>query len=122
VTRAVRWYLQAQIVRWVSDDQPGLVECQFKDAFGCNWSIIEKEPVVTNVDVWSNRVFPQPAWIACEICSQSRDDAGREIAEITTKSPCAIAAADGTDSFRVFTGQLITLSMGGVPGAPRINP
>jgi hypothetical protein len=100
------WFLRAQIVRWVRDDQPGFVDCQFKDAFGRDWSIIEKAPVVTSANVWFNRVFPQPAFVACAIVSRGLDDIGREIAEITTRTPWAIEATDGTNNFRVFLHQL----------------
>ena len=99
-------YVRAQITRWVSDDFPGFVECRFADSSGREWSVIEKLPVLTDADLRSDSQFPQPAFIACEIIARGRDDAGREIAEITTLSPWAIEAMDGTTNFQVYAGQL----------------
>jgi hypothetical protein len=100
------WYVRAKIVQWVSDDQPGFVECRFSDASGKEWSVIEKLPVLTSANLWSDSEFPQPAFIACEIVSRSQNGAGRETARISTETPWAIEATDGTNSFEVFAQQL----------------
>jgi hypothetical protein len=101
------WYVRAAITRWVDDYQPGIVECRFTDRFGHEWTIVEKLPVVTTDEsVWSNRQFPQPAFIACEIVSRKRDEAGNEIAEVSTEKPWAIEALDGTTKFQVLASQL----------------
>jgi hypothetical protein len=99
-------YIRAQIIRWVSDDFPGFVDCRFADASGREWSFIEKLPVVTDADLRSNSEFPQPALIACEIVAGGQDDAGRKIAEITTITPFAIEATDGTTCFQLYAEQL----------------
>jgi hypothetical protein len=99
-------YFRAQIIRWVSDDFPGFVECRFAGALGREWSLIEKLPVVTNADLRSNSQFPQPALIACEVVAGGQDDAGRKIAEITTITPFAIEATDGTTCFQLYAEQL----------------
>ena len=106
------WYLRAEIVRWVSDDFPGFVECRLTDASERAWSIVEKVPVVTTEHLQPDRYlqpdseFPQPVLIACEIVSRDRDDAGRETARITTSTRLGIEATDGTTSFQVFATQL----------------
>jgi hypothetical protein len=107
VTRFAGWYVRAAITRWVDDHQPGFVEYRFTDRFGHEWTIVEKLPVVTaNESVWSNRRFPQPAFIAREIVSRGRDETGNEIAEISIEKPCAIEALDGTTRFEVLASQL----------------
>jgi hypothetical protein len=98
--------LRAQITRWVSDDNPGIVECRFTDRFNREWTLVEKRPVVTAADIWSDSQFPQPAYIGCEIISRGRDDAGREIAEISTEKPWGMETTDGATRFHVFADQL----------------
>jgi hypothetical protein len=106
VTAFSGWYVCAEFVRWISDDFPGFVECRFADASGREWSVIEKVPVLTDAPLRSDSEFPQPAFIACEIVSRGRDDAGRETAIVSTGAPWAIEATDGTTSFEVFAQQL----------------
>jgi hypothetical protein len=99
-------YIHAQIIRWVSDDFPGVVECRFADRFGREWAIIEKLPILTVADLRSNSRFPQPALVACEVIAKHQDDAGRAIVDITTMTPWAITATDGTSSFQLYAEQL----------------
>jgi hypothetical protein len=104
--QVVTTYVCAQITRWVSDDFPGFVECRFADRFGREWAIIEKLPVLTDADLRSDSQFPQPVLIACEIVARHQDDAGREIADITTLTPWGIEATDGTTRFQLCAEQL----------------
>jgi hypothetical protein len=99
-------YIRAQIIRWVSDDFPGFVECRFTDTLGGEWSLIEKLPVVTDADLRSTSQFPQPALVACEVLAGGQDNAGRKIAEITTITPFATEATDGTTRFLLYAEQL----------------
>jgi hypothetical protein len=99
-------YVRAKITRWVDDQQPGFVECRFTDRFDREWTLVEKLPVVTDLNLRSDSQFPQPAFIACEIVSQGQDEAGRETADISTEKPWAIEALDGTTSFQMFASQL----------------
>jgi len=116
VTAFSGWHVRAEIVRWVSDDFPGFVECRLTDASERAWSIVEKVPVVTTEHLQPDSEFPQPVLIACEIVSRDRDDAGRETSRITTSTPWGIEATDGTTSFQVFATQL-TRSTGGPDAA-----
>jgi hypothetical protein len=102
----IYWFLSVQITRWVSDSEPGIVECRFTDRFGREWSIIEKAPVVSSARIWRDSQFPRPTWIACSVISRGLDDTGHEIAEITTLVPWGIEATDGTSNFQVFGHQL----------------
>jgi hypothetical protein len=100
------WYIRAIVTRWVDDHQPGFVECRFADRFGREWILVEKLPVVTDENLWSNSQFPRPAFIACEIISRGQDESGNETVEISTEKPWAIETIDGTTSFQVLAGQL----------------
>jgi hypothetical protein len=102
----VTTYIQAEIARWISDDFPGFVEWRFSDKFGKEWRGVDKAPVLTTLTVRSDSQFPLPVLIACEVIATRRDSAGREIADITTKTPWGIAATDGTTVFQLYAEQL----------------
>ena len=52
--------MKVSIVRYISDDpQPGIVECQFQDAYGGRWSFIEKTLVVSVEQLDAHSVYPQ---------------------------------------------------------------
>ncbi|MGJ5093457.1 hypothetical protein ACQR18_15385 [Bradyrhizobium oligotrophicum] len=99
-------YIRAEITRWVSDDFPGFVECRFTDRFGTEWVMVDKSPIFTNLSLRSDSQFPQPALIACEVLAKRQDDAGREIIEITIKTPWGLETTDGTTSFQLYADQL----------------
>ena len=90
-------YIRAQVTRWVSEDFPGIVECRFVDRFGTEWVVIEKLPVLADADLRSDSQLPWPVLIACEIVARGQDNAGREIIDISTRTPRAIEATDGND-------------------------
>jgi len=106
--RSSTWHVRAEITRWVNDDFPGFVECRFKDRFDREWTCVEKAPVVSSANLSSENQYPQPAFIACEVLSQNRDESGREITIISTEKPWSIESLDGTSCFQVFTDQLTT--------------
>jgi len=57
-----------QIVRFVDEEpQPGVVESQFRDAQGEVHSIIDKTPLFTTADLWSDSDYPQPGFIECHV-------------------------------------------------------
>jgi len=102
----VTTYIRAEIIGCISDDFPAIVECRFTDRFGRTWAVVEKLPVLGVADLRSDSQFPQPALIACEIVARRQDDAGRDIADVTTKAPWGIEATDGTTSFQLYPEQL----------------
>jgi hypothetical protein len=96
------------IVRWVSDDpQPGIVECELTDRFGKVWRFIEKSAVVSSENLSSESRYPRPGVIPCQVIGRSRDESGREVAEIATESPWGVEAFDGTTRFHVFADELV---------------
>ena len=63
--------LRVQIVRFVDEEpQPGIVESQFRDAHGHVHSIIDKVPLFTTADLWSDSDYPQPGFIECRVLEQ----------------------------------------------------
>jgi hypothetical protein len=102
--------IDVMIVRWVSDDQPGIVECQLTDRFGKDWRFIEKLPVVSMRLLCGEASYPQPGIIACQVTERGHDGSGREIAEIDTRTPWGVEAVEGTTRFHVFMDQLVELT------------
>jgi len=52
--------LALQITRFVDEDQPGFVACEFVDASGDVHEIIEKVPIVSTDDLWFDTTYPLP--------------------------------------------------------------
>lgn len=59
--------LRVQIVRYVEEYQPGIVECQFRDADGQKYSIVGKLPYFTAADLWWDSEYPQPGQVECRV-------------------------------------------------------
>jgi hypothetical protein len=102
--------INVRIVRWVSDDQPGIVECELTDRFGITWRFIEKSPIVSSAPIGGDRGYPQHGVIACEVTASGQDEAGRQIADIDTENPWGVQSVDGTSRFFVFADQLVELT------------
>lgn len=93
-------------VRFVSEDQPGWVECEFVDSAGVRHTLRDKVPVFTADDLWSTSVYPQRGVAACEILERRTDHEGREVVRISTRKPYGIESTEGITDFTVFPSQL----------------
>ena len=95
--------MRVSIVRYVSDDpQPGIVECQFQDAYGRRWSFIEKTPVVSTELLDAHSVYPQMGATACNIVQRFPDAAGRQLIRIST-----VESVEGVTQFDVLPESLV---------------
>jgi hypothetical protein len=88
--------LRVQIVRFVDEEpQPGIVESQFRDAQGGLHSIIDRVPLFTSADLWSDSDYPQPGFIECRVFEEIPVAGGNLVRiniepyhfEITNESP-----------------------------------
>jgi hypothetical protein len=102
----VRAALHVDIVRFVDDYQPGIVECAFTDADGIRHVLIDKIPMFTTADLWSNSKYPQAGTARCQILARSRDASDRGVARITITAPDGLEALDGKTEFTVFESQI----------------
>jgi len=95
--------MKVSIVRYISDDpQPGIVECQFQDAYGRRWSFIEKTLVVSVEQLDAHNVYPQRGVTACTIVQRFPDTAGREVVRINT-----VESVEGVTQFDVLPQSLV---------------
>jgi hypothetical protein len=104
------WFIRAEIARWAdSDPQPGIVECRFDDANGRTWSFLGKYDKFTDKNLWSDSIYPQPGYLACEIVSRRTDEHGCQLAEVETsriKLTLGHESMDGHSRFTILAEQL----------------
>ena len=75
--------IKVTILRYVSDEpQPGIVKCQFEDAYGRRWSFVEKTAIVSAEHLDAQSTYPQLGVVAGEVIGRSLDAAGREVIQI----------------------------------------
>lgn len=86
-----------EIVRWVDDCQPGIVECVLVDVHGHRWRFIEKLPIVTVADLDASSSYPQSGSIACQVV-----EIRGEVARIDTTKPWGVESVDGVSQFEVL--------------------
>lgn len=94
------------IVRMVDEANPGFVECEFVDAHGRSWQIVEKMPVVTAESLAGDSRYPAKGFIECEELSRRKDGAGRTVVRVTTELPWHIEAVTGDTQFELWLEQL----------------
>lgn len=96
-----------QIVRYVDDTQPGVVEARLRDAFGNEWVFVDKVPIFTEESLDANSLYPRRGVIACEVIKSWRDKRGLEIVTIDTARPYAVEAEGGEIRFDVLAEHII---------------
>jgi uncharacterized protein YodC (DUF2158 family) len=103
-------FIRMKITSFISDDQPGFVECKFYDAWNKEHTVQEKIPVVTEKYLHENSKYPQDGEIACEIIKEWKDKDERIIFTVTTEKPWEINTNEGLTEFDILEEQLIELN------------
>ena len=99
--------IKVTILRYVSDDpQPGIVECQFEDAYGRLWSFVEKTAIVSAKHLDAQTVYPQLGVVAVEVISSNLDANGREVIKIDTDRPWGVSI-EGVTRFEILPELLV---------------
>src|SRR5438128_12486571 len=101
--------VKVQIVRFVMEHQPPIVEAKLVDSTGRSHMFVEKSAIFT--DDWSLNeasTYPQSGVIRCEALSQWRDSSGAELVRVTTQRPDGIESTEGISEFTVSSSQLAT--------------
>jgi hypothetical protein len=104
--------IRVAITRYVSDDQPGFVECEFLDAHGHRWVFVEKIPIVTCETLDDRTRYPRPGVIACTVVGRRPDAARGQIILVSTQHPDYVESVDGVDQFEVLPTALIQWEWG----------
>ena len=102
--------LKIKITKFISDDQPGFVECSFFDALNKEHIVQDKVPIVTEKILDANSEYPQNGIIACKIINGWKDTNGRKIFRVNTSKPCGVDTINGLTEFDVLEEQLVELN------------
>lgn len=94
--------IRIKITRFISEDQPGFIECKFNDAWNKEHIVQDKVPIVTEKDLDANSEYPLDGVIACEMIKQWVDKDERKIFTVTTKKPWAVDTIDGLTEFDIL--------------------
>ena len=99
--------LPVDIVGFVDESFPGFVRCPFADANGDRHMFIEKIPVVTTADLWSDSIYPQQGTVPCEKVESLEGNADRHLARITIGVGDSMDSPGYSDQFIVQESQLV---------------
>lgn len=100
-----RWIgVVISVSRYVSDDQPGIIECELCDAYGHLWTFIDKQSAVGRSDLDAETVYPQPGHILCKVVGRTKDASERDLIEIELYGVISI---DNEERFEVFPAVLV---------------
>jgi hypothetical protein len=91
--------IKVGIDKFISDDQPGFVECSFIDAWGKQHTVQEKIPVVTDKYLDTNSNYPQEGVITCIVIKEWQDKEGRLIITVDTERPWDVDTIEGLTQF-----------------------
>jgi hypothetical protein len=106
--------LLVQIDRFISDDQPGFVECSFVDANGVRHLIHDKVPVVTQENLNAGSSYPRLGYVACRVVEEWRDMGGRYVLRVSTEEPDHVESDAGIAEFMVPSAMVETVREGEV--------
>jgi hypothetical protein len=102
--------LAVQIVQFVDDYQPGIVECQFTDAVGQPHRLVDKAPYFTSETLSADSIYPQPGSVRCSLLRVWQDIGGRALLTISTAEPFSIETGEGLTDFNVLPSQISRIS------------
>ena len=100
--------LRVQIIRYVEDYFPGIVECELVDAAGRLHTFVEKGPVVSDEWPGPEDSYPKGGVIRCEILEQWYDQDGRDLVRVTTEQPDHVETKEGIKEFIVLSSQVVS--------------
>ena len=98
--------IRVSISRFVDEHQPGFVECEFTDANGTVHTLVDKVPIFSSEDLWTDSVYPQPGLVGCEVLARSQDSLGRRLARVTIAKPDDVESTKGLSEFVVLESQI----------------
>ena len=95
-----------QIVRLISDRQPGFVAAELRDAYGNVHTFHDKVPIFCDGYLDADSLYPQPGVLACEVVKRWTADDGRLLALIDTEKPWDIPSTLDEYRFVVLAEQV----------------
>jgi hypothetical protein len=92
-----------------SDTFPDWVRCRFEDAYGKEWTILEKVPVITPDGFDETTPLPYQTHVAVVVLKTIQDADNREVATIDTDKIWGIWTEDGSWEFDVLKTQIVEI-------------
>ncbi len=99
--------LKVTITKFISDHQPGFVECSFVDVFNKEHIIQDKVPILVDKHLDTTSNYPQDGEVACEIIKERQNSKGQKILKINTSRPWGIETIEGMTDFEVLEEQIM---------------
>lgn len=95
--------LQVEIVRFVEECQPNIVEAKVSDAEGRCHTFVDKSAIfTTDSSLDAATKYPQPGVIRCQVLSRQKALAGPDVVRVKTE----IESTEGVSEFAVLGSQL----------------
>jgi hypothetical protein len=94
--------VRIEVLKIVSADFPGWVECSLVDAAGTEWRFVEKVPVVLRDGTSHLAFLPRPGLLACTVMRAGED----EVTTIETD----VLSTNGQSVFQVMARQLLEMT------------
>lgn len=98
--------VRVEIIEYSDNVQPGLCKCRFLDAWGLEWTVVDKLSIFTASSLDFESHYPQPGSIRCQVIRKWQDADGREIITIDTSKPDYVRATTGETRFDVLFSQI----------------
>lgn len=103
--------IRIKIISFISNNQPGFVECNFLDAYNREHIIHEKIPIVTDMLLDADTEYPQDGFVACDIIKRWMDNTGRKLITVTTERPWGVRTITSLTEFDLEEDQLTELNL-----------
>jgi hypothetical protein len=94
--------LPIEIVRFVQEHQPPIVEARFCDSTGRVHTFVDKSAIfTTDWELEASSEYPQPGVIRCDEVSRYQNPDGREMVRVKTE----VESTEGLSEFIVLASQ-----------------
>ena len=104
--------LRVEIVRFVQEHWPSIVEWTFVDAGGRTHTFTGKDAVCSEANLDARSTYPQPGGMRCIAISSWRDNNGRELVRVSTAQPDDLNSMEELTEFVVLQDQISPWSGG----------
>jgi hypothetical protein len=82
------------------------MECAFTDTAGYEHKFVEKVPVVTTDELYSDSTYPRPCEIVCTLISERPRLNGQVLMRVDTTWPWGLESINGQSQFEVLREEI----------------
>lgn len=98
--------VRVQIVKFVMEHWPSIVEWEFVDADRRSHTFIGKDAMCSMANLDSRSAYPQSGGMRCVVRESWRDDEGRDMVRVSTAHPDDLESTDGVTEFVVLRSEI----------------